>query len=230
RPYRPVPRGLVTLRQLAIVFVLAGITQLLLALLLRPMMALFLLLVWTYLAAMSKEFFARDWLKARPLTYMLSHMLIMPLIDFYATGCDWLAAAMPPPSGLSFFLLASFCNGMVIEIGRKIRSPMDEETGVPTYSALWGRHRAVAGWFLVLTLTMVFALLAAQSINFLLPTAGVLGASLLLALCMALRFLRQQHPRQGRRIEQVAGLWTLALYLILGAIPMTLRLWSGSRP
>jgi 4-hydroxybenzoate polyprenyltransferase len=230
RPYRPVPRGLVTLRQLALVFLLAAATQLALALVLRPDMAFLLLVVWTYLAGMSKEFFVRDWLKARPLTYMLSHMLIMPLVDFYATGCDWLASAVPAPSGLSFFLVASFCNGMVIEIGRKIRSPADEEPGVETYSALWGRPRAVAAWILALTLTTTFALLAAHGIHFLLPAAVVLGAFLAIAVLTALRFLRSQRPGQGRTIELSAGLWTLALYLSLGAIPIAWRVWSGRHP
>jgi 4-hydroxybenzoate polyprenyltransferase len=34
------------------------------------------------------------------------------------------------PAGLFWFLAASFCNGVVIEIGRKIRAPAQEEEGV----------------------------------------------------------------------------------------------------
>ncbi len=98
RPYRPVPRGLVKLRELGWLFVLGAGVQLALALWLAPRMALLLLLPWGYLAGMSKEFGCRDWLKARPVTYLWTHMLIMPLVDFYATGCDWLASGASPPA------------------------------------------------------------------------------------------------------------------------------------
>jgi 4-hydroxybenzoate polyprenyltransferase len=90
RPYRPVPRGLVTLRELGWLGLGTAVIQLLMALALLPPLVILLLLIWAYLALMSREFFAREWLKARPFTYLWTHMLIMPLIDFYATACDWL--------------------------------------------------------------------------------------------------------------------------------------------
>src|SRR5262249_2790594 len=57
RPYRPVPRGLVSLRELGVLGALAALVQLGLALWLEPSLALLLALTWTYLALMSKEFF-----------------------------------------------------------------------------------------------------------------------------------------------------------------------------
>src|SRR5215475_6039252 len=71
RPYRAVPRGLVTLRELAWVWAGCIGTQLVLALWLAPRLIILLLLTWTYLGLMSKEFFARRWLKARPAVYMV---------------------------------------------------------------------------------------------------------------------------------------------------------------
>src|SRR3954452_8052377 len=104
-------------------------------------------------------------------------MLIMPLIDLYATACDWIAAGSgaPPGLGLLWFLLASFFNGMIVEIGRKIRSPSDEEKGVQTYSAIWGPRAAVLAWFFVMTLTTIFALLAAHAVGATTIVAGILG-------------------------------------------------------
>ena len=98
RPYRAVPRGLVSLRDLEKVWVGCIVIQLALALWLSPRLIVLLLLTWTYLALMSKEFFARRWLKARPITYMVTHMAIMPLVDLYTTSCDWVptGAARPP--------------------------------------------------------------------------------------------------------------------------------------
>src|SRR5258705_11926241 len=76
RPYRPVPRGLIKLRELGVVFVLAAAVQLFLALALNWELLLVLAGVWIYLALMSREFFVRDWLKARPFTSMWVHMVV----------------------------------------------------------------------------------------------------------------------------------------------------------
>jgi 4-hydroxybenzoate polyprenyltransferase len=223
RPYRPVPRGLVTLRELAIVFVVAGAVQLGLALLLKPVLALWLLLVWTYLALMSKEFFVRDWITKRPITYMWTHMLIMPLIDFYATACDWAPAGEPPPDALGWFLAVSFFNGLVIEIGRKLRAPEDEEKGVNTYTHLCGRPAAVGAWLGAMGATTFCAVLAAEQIKFLLPVAVLLGVLLTLAGWLAWRFLAGPNTPRAKALERMSGLWTLCMYLSLGAVPVFWR-------
>src|SRR5213080_2576107 len=69
RPYRPVPRGLVKLRELAGVFVLAALIQLGLALWLEPSLLFLLVPTWIYLALISREFFVAAWLKKRHILY-----------------------------------------------------------------------------------------------------------------------------------------------------------------
>lgn len=227
RPYRPVPRGLVTLRQLGGVFAIGALVQLSLALWLEPRLLVVLVPAWVYLAAMSKEFFVRRWLIARPLLYMVTHMMIMPIVDLYATSTDWLVAGEArPPEGLGWFLLASFFNGMVIEIGRKIRSPADEEPGVPTYSALWGRRVAVLSWWLVLGLTLTCAALAAWRIDWLTPMLLLLGGLLAAAVAIGLAFLRRPVAGRGKWLTHFSGIWTLALYLGLGAAPLVWRMFT----
>ena len=51
--------------------------------------ALCLLAVWLWFALMTKEFFAAQWLKARPILYLVSHMAILPLIDLMLTSLEW---------------------------------------------------------------------------------------------------------------------------------------------
>jgi 4-hydroxybenzoate polyprenyltransferase len=228
RPYRPVQRGLVTLRELGAIGFAGALGQLSLALILRPALIIPLAATWLYLALMSKEFFARRWLKARPLTYMLTHMLIIPMVDFYATSCDWLARGERQPSGLFWFLAASFFNGVVLETGRKIRAPEDEETGVETYTALWGRHRAAAAWMCALTLTALSALMAAKEVNFILPVSIILSALLIGAATISLRFLRKPLPSRARMFESFSGAWTLVMYLSLGAAPLILKSYGIS--
>ena len=228
RPYRPVPRGLVSLRELAVVFVLAALVQFGLALWLRPSLVALLAITWTYLALMSKEFFAGAWLKHQYVVYLLSHMAIIPLVDFYATACDWWPTEQEPPPGLGWFVAVSYFNGVVIELGRKIRAPADEEAGVNTYSAVWGRRRATAVWLAALLATAGLAATAAQRIDFLVPVASVLGVMLAAAALVAGRFLRHPAPQRGKEIEAFSGLWTLLLYLSLGAVPLVWR-WSAAR-
>ena len=223
RPFRPVPRGLVTLQELRVLFVLTGLLQLGLALWLDQKLLVLLFATWTYLALMSKEFFIGAWLRGKHLLYMVTHMAIMPLIDLYATSSDWLVFQGHPPSGLFWFLLASLFNGMVIEIGRKIRSPVDEEEGVPTYSVVWGRRRALGMWWLVLGLTFACAFLAARRIGFVLPLSIALGMVFGAAVLIGIGFLRRPTPGAGSWIENWSGVWTLVLYLSLGPVPLLLR-------
>ena len=182
RPYRPVPRGLVALRELAIVAAAVAVLQVTLTLWLAPALLAPLIAVWVYMALMRFEFFVPEWLKAHAVLYMLSHMVVLPLIFVYITGCDWLAAGALPPSTLPWFLAAGYCNGLVFEIGRKIRAPEDEEEGVETYSKLWGKAVAFRSWMIPLALAGLCATLAATAFGWLLPigllsAAGVAGAA-----------------------------------------------------
>lgn len=226
RPYRAVPRGLVTLRELGVVFVLGGLLQLAVALWYHPGLVKVLLITWVYLAAMSREFFAREWLVARPTVYLVTHMGIMPLIDLYATSTDWMVAGAQVPAGLGWFLAASFFNGMVIEFGRKIRVPHDEEEGVRTYTVLWGRRGAVFAWWGVLLATAFCAVMVARHIDRALLVGGTLAVVFVVALFLGLELLRAPLPGRGRWIEHASGAWTLALYLSLGIAP---HLVGGSR-
>jgi 4-hydroxybenzoate polyprenyltransferase len=224
RPYRPVPRGLVTLNELRVLGIGAAVVQAALALWLQPALLLLLAVVWLYLALMSCEFFARDWLKARPFTYMWTHMLIMPLIDGYATACEWLPTGSAPPHGLEPFLLVSFFNGIVLEIGRKTRAPQDEEDGVETYSSLWGPPKAAMSWLIALAMTALVAWWCAAQIRFEHVVSIVLGTLLLIALLVGIGFIRNPQKKNAQLIEATSAIWTLLMYLSLGTIPLLLRL------
>lgn len=215
RPYRAVPRGLVSLRELGMVFIAASVIQALLTLWLDSRLVILLLVTWGYLALMSVEFFARDWLKARPIHYLWTHMLIMPLVDLFATACLWLPGGFTP-RGLVYFLVASFFNGIVIEVGRKLRQPEMEEEGVPTYSKLWGLQAAAWVWVCCMTLTATFAVIAAAKIGFMFPVICILSPLLLWAGWTSIQY----KSTSSKRFELIAGLWTLVLYLSLGLIPL----------
>lgn len=219
RPYRPVQRGLITLRELAWLAGGTMVVQLGLSLWLDMRMVLPLLLVWSYMGLMRQEFFVRDWLRRHAVAYMLSHLVIAPLIFFYMTACDWLVAGATPAPGLLWFLAAAFFNGIFYEIGRKIRAPQSEETGVETYSQLWGRPTAIAIWWSILALAGMCTAAAATAIHFFMPVIGLTLVLLLSTGWMGVRFLQKPRPSSGATIQSVSALAMMALYLSLGVLP-----------
>jgi 4-hydroxybenzoate polyprenyltransferase len=226
RSYRPVPRGLVTLRELTWTAAAGALIQLGLALWLEPRLVLPLLAVWGFMGLMTVEFGVREWLRRHPITVLWSHMLILPLIDLYATACDWMpsGAGRVVSKGLAWFLVASFFNGIVVELGRKIRAPADEEKGVETYSALWGARRATLAWLGAMACTLLFASLAAREVGAAWIVASLLGAIGIAAAVTAQRLVAAPVRGAGKRAELLSGLWTIAMYLGVGVIPLVARL------
>jgi 4-hydroxybenzoate polyprenyltransferase len=229
RPYRPVPRGLVTLGELAWIGIGAAAVQFALALWLKPSLVWLLLLPWAYLALMTREFFVGRWLKAHPIIYMTSHMVILPLVDLYATACDWRAAGLSePPAGLAWFLTVSYLNGIVIEIGRKTRVPADEEHGVDTYSALWGSQRAARAWIASIVVTAAAAWQASARIGTQALTLALLSVLTIVSVAVVHRFVHHPASGRGKTIEAMAGIWTVLMYVGLGAGPVAIRLWRAA--
>jgi 4-hydroxybenzoate polyprenyltransferase len=222
RPERPVPRGLVSLRLLGTLGAVTVAVQALMTALYVPSLLLLLGLAWSYLLLMTKEFFIPQWLRGRPLIYMGSHMLIMPFIDLFATACEWWPAAAAPP-GLPWFLALSFCNGMVIEIGRKTWAPEMERAGVDSYSSAWGIHRALLAWLGASASAFVLVLVVAGRIGFLLPSAAVTALVAAGMILTATQTARRPTRELARRMENCSGLWVFASYLMLGLVPMVLR-------
>ncbi|MBR3650473.1 MAG: hypothetical protein IKN52_09500 [Victivallales bacterium] len=222
RPYRAVPRGVVSFRELRWTIVLAIAMTLILNGFLLPRMVPLLLVALAYILVMWREFFVPDWLRRHPVAYMLTHMMILPVSDFYTSGLDWHLAKMPIPSGMMVFLAMTFCNGIVIEVGRKIRLPAEEEVGVTTYSALWGACRATWIWLAVITATLGLAMVCCHRGGYLPKAVPLLLVAYAGCITPALIFLRKNVFH--RKIELASGLWTIAMYLIVGVFPRLISL------
>ena len=135
RPYRPVPRGLVTLRELAWIGVAAAVVQLGLALWLDAAARVAAGAVVDLVSRlMTREFFVPRWLRAHPIVYMASHMLILPLIDLYATACDWrVAGERTAPVGLpGSWSSATSTASSSRSAGRRARRPTKSTASRPT--------------------------------------------------------------------------------------------------
>ncbi len=228
RPERPVPRGLVSLAELRGVALGVAVAQVALTAWLDWRLLGLLALVWAWLALMTKEFFVPVWLKKRPLAYMISHMAIMPLIDLYATACDWLPAGDGGHEGfgltLGAFLLLSLVNGSAIEIARKCWAPEMEREGVETYSKLWGPGRSgIAVMCIVLAGFALAAFINARSGAGHWTLAG-LALATAWAAWSAIDYAGTPKPKTAKMLETVSGVFVLANYLLLGVVPLLLSL------
>jgi 4-hydroxybenzoate polyprenyltransferase len=221
----PVPRGLVSLRELGILGAVLIILQIVVNLIFFPKMLLIYFIIIAYLALMGKEFFIASWLKKHQFWYVVSHMFIIPLIDIYASGLDWLLAGVSAPAGLLFFFAVSYMNGIVLEIGRKIRIPEKEAHGVLTYTSMLGINRAVIYWIIVLFVTLSLSVAASVFAGYGMTSFIVLGIVFALCVWPAILFLIRKTHKRSKMIEYASAAWTIAMYLTLGGGPMISKLF-----
>jgi len=219
RSYLPVPRGLVSLKELKIVAWIVGVCQITVIAVFQTEMLLLYAVVMLYLLFMLVEFFVPKWLKKRQLIYITSHMLIIPLIDLYSSGLDWLGSAAFH-YGIIWFMAVSYVNGLVLEIGRKIRVPSTEEIGVLSYTKLFGTRKAVVVWLALLSFTTMLSIGAAWFAGFGSISIIVFVSFFLLSAIPAISFLVKPNETKSKWIEHASGIWTALMYLSLGAIPM----------
>lgn len=214
RPYRPVPRGLVSLGSLRTLWFVAAALQSAAALLVDARLLAGLLAIWLYSGLMGVEFFMRRWLKAHPLAYMLSHILIAPMIAMHVVQIQLLPSGIVA-RGLGPLLLATYFAFCVIEVGRKIRAPAQEQPGVETYTALWGAPRALAAWLAFMACASALGVYAAAQVDAGLRVAVPITVVLVIAATAAALFLRRP-GHSGKHFNVLSGLWVLALFLSLG--------------
>ncbi|MBF9031630.1 manganese transporter permease [Rhodobacterales bacterium HKCCE3408] len=225
RPERAVPRGLVSLDLLARLAGIAGVVAVVASLLRPGATILVLFAVWIWFLLMLREFFVAEWLKARPVLYLVSHMAILPLIDLLLTSLEW-GPHDGPPAGIWSFLALSFVNGCVLEIGRKTWAPESERTGVETYSKLWGpaaSARAFAGCVLVAAVLLVVLGVRTKATW---PVAVVTVLGALGCLWVARGFIAAPTKAAEKRVDLAAGLWVFACYAAAGLLPLLF----GARP
>ena len=226
RPELPVPRGLVTLGELRSFAVGLLAVALLLNLLVTPRALIAMVPIALWIGLMTREFFVRDWLRAHPAVYLLSHMVVLPVIDVYTTGLDWLAEGVEPPPALVLFLGVTFANGILLEIGRKVRAPGDEREGVDTYTAAWGRPVAVVAWAVALASSLLLAIQASAGLGASRIPVALLVIPGLLAAATGIGFLVSATRRYAKGMEVASQLWPLVTYLLLGSAPFVVQ-WLG---
>ena len=219
RAYLPIPRGVISLKELGWIAGVWTTLQVAALLMVQPTMFYYYFVVLAYLFLMRYEFFLSAWLKKNPMINNLAHMLVIPLLDIYASGLDWKIAGVQPHLGLLFFFGLSYFNGFVYEFGRKLRTPEAEESGVLSYTKLFGPRGGPIGWLLILTTTYVICWFAADFAG--LHVAAKYSLTLFYLLCQvpAWQFIFHPTTSLSKKIEVASGVWGLTMYLTLGLTP-----------
>ncbi|HHG90880.1 MAG TPA: manganese transporter permease [Devosia sp.] len=219
RPGRPIPSGLVSLKLILGLAGAGALVALGLVASVHLLLIVFLLMVWLWLCLMSAEFFVPEWLKAHPVVYLVSHMVIMVFITLFITAAEWLPHGAPP-QGLWLFLTLGFVNGLVLEVGRKVWAPASEREGVETYSALLGPSRAAIAW--AGTGFVAWMLLLGVGLGLGLPLlVGIPGfVAFALLAGAAVAFARNPTQKGQKLIDRLSGLWVLVCYMLVGLTPL----------
>ena len=233
RSYRPVQRGVISLKTLRKIGIATVIVQIILAHVINPKLIYFMLLVWIYMFLMTKEFFIKNWLTEKILIYALSHVVIMifiTLVIVKGTGyileshfLETLYLSLERYEKNIFIALIplfalNYLNGIVLEIGRKTRKSDEEEHGVQTYSKLWGRKKAViilSLLFIIEYLLVILGLTHTYKEYFFFGVFTLL-LILVISIYFMIKFLKKD--LSGKVVETVSGLWIIFSSMCMGLL------------
>jgi len=218
RDHLPVPRGLISLHELRNTAFVAMFVIIAINAILNPQILPLLLIPAGFIVLMSYDFFIPRFLHKYWPLYVLSHMFFYPAVDIYSSGFDWFASGLSrPPSGMVWFYLVSLLNGLVYEVGRKIKAPENEEHN--SYTRMYGRTKAILIWAIIISVAFGLNLLAAHNIE--LGVIGYLCLSLLFIsyIVYAWLFYRKPDVKNAKLVDLGSGAWGLLTYICLGALP-----------
>ena len=232
RAYRPVQRGIISLKTLGKIGIATVIIQIMLAHVIDPEIIYFMIFVWIYMFLMAKEFFIKKWLTKRILIYALSHVVIMVFITLVIVEAT---QYIVPKNIFDVFILQryrhnidfaliplfalNYLNGIVLEIGRKTRRADEEEHGVQTYSKLWGRKKAVVvlSLLFVIEYFLVILGLAYTYKEYFFFGGLTLLVILVVSIYFMVKFLKKN--LSGKIVETVSGLWIIFSSMCMGLLP-----------
>lgn len=179
-PDRPVPRGAIAVRTLAILGIVAVATELILAIVLGGAQGLILYAAVTVLTVgTATDFFAKSFFERHFTVSFLVHQVV------YVPMFAWAAVAMGAPLGSAstWWGIASLLSLFVsAELVRKFKPRTSVEGGevADTYGAVWGRRLALIG-------TIALVLAAGWCAHVAAGSWVALGVSVLAAMVIATR-------------------------------------------
>ena len=203
RPYRPVPRGLVTLKELGILGGICAAVQVGITAILNLKGLIFLGLVWLFFEVMSKSFFIKKLVDKHILLEVTLDELLMPVLVLYlSTFVTSISVKLIP------FLILSYLGSWIVEIARKVRCKEDEEEGVKTYTAVFGIPAATMIVVILEALIMIM-----QSI--ILGTKYIIPVIALYVLINIpnILFIIKQNKKLAKTVGLLANIYLIIAYI-----------------
>ena len=215
RPYRPVPRGLVSLKELKILFFICAILQVVITACINPIILIYLALVWAFFAIMSKSFFIKKFLSKHILVEVLLDELLMPILVLYLS--KFVQYSNPFEFDINClniwkFLLMSYIVSWIVEIARKVRCKEDEEKGVKTYTAVFGIKKAT---LLLSALEIILACI--QGIILKKYTISVI-CLVLAVILINIGFFTKRNKKFAKLTELSANIYIFLVYFSMGLL------------
>jgi 4-hydroxybenzoate polyprenyltransferase len=214
-PERPVPRGLVTLRELRALAAIVVASEITLSLWLGWPVFLFYLAILLYSLLMYKEFFVGSWLRRDLLVYALTHTPIMLLMGLYIYALYALSHELPIAPALGFYLAICFLTGLAFEIARKVRAPEDEREGLETYSQYFGTRRVPPVLILLLGASTFCAWGAGWAAHFSIYYYALTLLALVIVSLAIWRFRTHPNQKRAQSLSLYASLYALVLYVLI---------------
>lgn len=155
-PDRPVPRGLISKKELLLLGAFALFIEWTSVYILGTNSITPYVFIFIYSVLMAKEFFLSDWLNKHFTLYFLIHEVIFLLFAvFFVTAINPSFLSFNPSTLFALIILVSA--PVSIEIMRKFRPRHDKKRKVvaDTYSTVWGRNNAL---FILMALSLSMGL------------------------------------------------------------------------
>ena len=214
-PQRVLQSGLITLKHLKVLGVVAVIAQLLFSVYSDGFSfggaTISYLIMFAYLCLMGAEFFCGEWLEKRLTLYAFSHMLIMPLIVYWLANLA--ATNVVLNESLLVMMLLAFISGFCFEITRKTKGIEEERDTVDSYSRIFGTKGSAYIVMLLVSMMLLSqgALLFVLGVNYI----GWLLIPLILMYGVAIRQVKrfiENSTIEGREKNEAA----VAINMLLG--------------
>ena len=210
RPYRPVPRGLVTLKELKVLFFICAVLQVGITYAFgKSESIIYLAILWITFLLMTKGFFIKSVLDKHILLEVLLDEIMLPVLILYLSSFVYYIEI----SVIWKLLVIGYIISWIVEIARKVRCKEDEEEGVKTYTAVFGIPKAVLILFILETLLgiVVFSVLG---IKYLTPIIVIYAVANLINIL----FIIEQKKKYAKLTELSANIYIMLAYLSMGLL------------
>jgi len=219
RPDMPIQRGLVSIQLIGTLGAAAVALALAVAYSYHEFLLVPLGFVLVWVGLVVAGFFAPRLVRATPPLHLLGFTLVVPLIDFMVTACEWGPRSGTVPPGLWTFLLMSLANGCILEIGGKIRSPISRKARRGYYSTAWGLPASL--WTLgAFTLAAYGCMVAYGAYLDMAPHFAEAGLLVGIPfLCCLVCFAIHPVPVLEKTVAAASRVWIAGCYATAAALP-----------